>query len=71
MKIILKEDDREEGGGGEEETLISTVNLNYYSKFGNTCLHEAINISKLDLIKLLLEQNADINLPNYDMQTNY
>ena len=65
---IVEDDDDDELNSRDESLLFSPINLNYYSKFGFTCLHEAINIENLDLIKLLIEHNADVNLPVYDIQ---
>ena len=52
-----------------EEDLIffNPFNVNMYSKFGCTCLHEAIRSQNINIIKLLINKHdADINLPIYD-----
>lgn len=43
--------------------LLNPIYINFYSKFGLTCLHDAIRQGNIELVKLLVEHGADINLP--------
>lgn len=54
----------------DQKILINPINVNSYSKFGTTCLHEAIKHGKLEIIKFLLEIGANPDLPIYDMNSN-
>lgn len=44
--------------------------MNGYSKFGNTCLHEAIKRANIDLVKLLIDHGANVNASVYDINLN-
>jgi hypothetical protein len=45
---------------------LNPFNVDQYTKFGFTCLHEAIRQHDKPLTSLLLEFNSDINLPVLD-----
>lgn len=46
------------------------ININQYSKFGLTCLHEAIKNKNLKLVELLIQHGANSNLPILDTNQN-
>ena len=50
----------------ENAAYFNPINVNAYSKFGSTCLHEAIRSKQYALVNLLLNNGADANLPIYD-----
>lgn len=41
--------------------FFNPFNLDSYSKFGTTCLHEAIRSRNVDMVELLLSRGADAN----------
>jgi hypothetical protein len=53
----------------QDDIYFSPINVNSYSKFGSTCLHEAIRFKNYSLVNLLLTNGADANLPIYDMNS--
>ena len=55
------------GGGGSKTVFFNPINLNGYSKFGNTCLHDAIRQRNYALVAMLVQHGADVHLPVYDM----
>jgi Leucine-rich repeat (LRR) protein len=42
------------------------ININNYSKFGTTCLHEAVKNRNFPLVQLLVAKGANVNLPIYE-----
>ncbi len=70
-----EEEDKEEkigdGEGTDEQTAesvhFSPLSINTYSKFGRTCLHDAIRNVNVDLVKALIEAGADVSAPVYDI----
>jgi hypothetical protein len=48
------------------DEYLNPFNIDQYNKFGFTCLHEAIRQRNRPLTDLLLEFNADLNLPILD-----
>ena len=53
----------------EPDIYFNPININEYSKFGSTCLHEAIRNKNYLLVNLLLNNGANANLPIYDMHS--
>ena len=54
----------------EAEVYVNPIDPNAYSKFGSTCLHEAIKKKNYLLVHLLLNHGANANLPIYDVNIN-
>jgi hypothetical protein len=49
------------------DIYFNPININQYSKFGSTCLHEAIRNKNYLLVNLLLTNGANANLPIYEV----
>lgn len=58
----------EEEESDSDQQFFNPINLNKYSKFGTTCLHEAIKNRNLPLVQLLLAKGANVNSPIYETQ---
>lgn len=70
-----KEDEETETEKEEEINLTSEieyfnpVNISSYSKFGTTCLHEAIRCRNLRMVEFLLSKGADANQQIFDFNS--
>ena len=47
--------------------MFNPLSINTYSKFGRTCLHDAIRNVNVDLVKALIEAGANISAPVHDI----
>jgi GTPase SAR1 family protein/Leucine-rich repeat (LRR) protein len=63
LKIVKEEEEKEKE---EKSPFFNPINVNSYSKFGRTCLHEAIRNGHIKLVQLLIQHGADVNLPIYE-----
>ncbi len=50
----------------DEPAYFNPISLNLYSKFGTTCLHEAVRNRNFILVQLLVQKGANVNLPTYE-----
>ena len=66
----LEESSSSEDKPNEAEVYFNPIDVNTYSKFGSTCLHEAIKKKNYLLVHLLLNHGANANLPIYDVNIN-
>lgn len=64
-----EEEDDEKQSPPQPDTYFNPININQYSKFGSTCLHEAIRNKNYLLVNLLLNNGANANMPIYDVNS--
>ncbi|CAF0874165.1 unnamed protein product, partial [Brachionus calyciflorus] len=50
----------------ENQIYFNPININQYSKYGLTCLHESIRSKNIKILDLLIRHGADPNLPILD-----
>jgi ankyrin repeat protein len=63
--------DENDNANNEQVEYFNPFNINSYSKFGTTCLHEAIRSRNYDMVDLLISKGADPNQQVFDFtQTN-
>ena len=64
-----KDVDQNSAERNNQDIYLNPINLNQYSKFGTTCLNEAIKNRNLPLVQLLISKGANVNLPIYESQS--
>lgn len=62
-------DEDEENQEDEPCEYFNPLNIDTYSKFGTTCLHEAIRCRNVKMVELLLNKGADANQQVFDFNS--
>lgn len=75
-ETIKEEQEHENPEDIENETdkaelceYFNPFNINAYSKFGTTCLHEAVRCRNVKMVELLLSKGADANQQVFDFNS--
>ena len=65
--VVVVVSDEEVSSVGSVMVHFSPLNINTYSKFGRSCLHDAIRNGNVNLVKVLIENGANPNAHVYDI----